>query len=121
MISTRSKYFVRILMTQVLSIFVLSGLLQSQSVAQSVSFIARRDFVPGGSVLAVADMNNDGKADVIVANGSTATLSVMLGKGDGTFQPALVTFFASGQTPAFLAIAMKAGVWPEAKNVTIAG
>jgi len=105
MIFTRSKYFVRILMTQVLPIFVLSGLLQSQSVAQSVSFIARRDFVPGGSVLAVADMNNDGKADVIVANGSNATLSVMLGKGDGTFQPSIVTNFAFGQFPAFFVIA----------------
>src|SRR5262249_40889785 len=105
MISTRSKYFVRILMTQVLSIFVLSGLLQSQSVAQSVSFIARRDFAPGGSLIAVADMNNDGKGDVIVANSSTSTLSVIRGKGDGTFQPALVTFFASGQSPSFMAIA----------------
>jgi FG-GAP repeat len=95
MISTRSKYFVRILMTQVLSIFVLSGLLQSQSVAQSVSFIARRDFAPGGSLIAAGDMNNDGKSDVIVANSSTSTLSVIPGKGDGTFQPALVTFFAS--------------------------
>src|SRR5262245_18462729 len=105
MISTRSKYFVRILMTQVLSIFVLSGLLQSQSVAQSVSFVARRDFAPGGSLIAAGDMNNDGKSDVIVANSSTSTLSVIPGKGDGTFQPALVTFFASGQSPAFLAIA----------------
>src|SRR5262249_42994334 len=105
MTSTRSKYFVRILMTQVLSIFVLSGLLQSQSVAQSVSFIARRDFVPGGSLVAAADMNNDGKADVIVANTNNATLSVMLGKGDGAFQPAIVTSFASGQSPAFMAIA----------------
>jgi len=92
-------------MTQVLPIFVLSGLLQSQSVAQSVSFIARRDFVPGGSIVAAADMNNDGKGDVIVANSSTATLSVMLGNGDGIFQPAIVTFFASGQFPAFMTIA----------------
>jgi FG-GAP-like repeat/FG-GAP repeat len=105
MIPTRSKYFVRILMIQILPIFVLSGLLQSQSVAQSVSFIARRDFVPGGSAVAAADMNNDGKPDVIVANSSPATLSVMRGKGDGTFQPALVTNFPSGQSPAFMAIA----------------
>lgn len=105
MISTKSKYFVRILMTQVLPILVLSGLLQSQSVAQSASFIARRDFVPGGSVVAAADMNSDGKADVVVANTSTSTLSVMHGRGDGTFQPALVTNFASGQAPAFIEIA----------------
>src|SRR5215475_4634488 len=103
--STSSKYFVRILMTHVLPIFVLSGLLQSQSVAQSVSFIARRDFAPGGSSVAAADMNNDGKADVIVANVNTPTLSVMLGAGDGTFQTPIVTNFPSGQSPSFFAIA----------------
>jgi hypothetical protein len=50
-------------------------------------------------------MNNDGKADAIVANASTATLSVMLGKGDGTFQPAIVTNLASGQSPTFVVVA----------------
>jgi hypothetical protein len=105
MIFTRSKYFVRILMTQILPILILSGLAQSQSVAQSVSFMARRDFVPGGSVIAAADMNNDGKADVILTNSSSSTLSVMLGKGDGTFQPAIVTNFSSGQAPGFAVVA----------------
>lgn len=102
---TRSNCFVRILITQVLSIFVLSGLLQSQSVAQPVSFIARRDIIPGGSVVAAADMNNDGKGDVIVPNPSTSTISVMLGKGDGTFQPAIMTNFPPGQSPSFVVIA----------------
>jgi hypothetical protein len=50
-------------------------------------------------------MNNDGKADVIVANTITATLSVMHGRGDGTFLPAIVTTFPSGQTPVFVEIA----------------
>jgi VCBS repeat protein len=102
---SRSKYFVRFLMTQLLLIFVLSGLLQAQSVGQSVSFIARRDLVPGGSIIAAADLNIDGKADVIVVNSNTAALSVLLGKGDGTFQPARVTNFSSGQSPAFVVIA----------------
>ncbi|MBO0797248.1 MAG: VCBS repeat-containing protein, partial [Blastocatellia bacterium] len=92
-------------MTQVLPIIVLIGWLHSQSIAQSVSFIARRDFVPGGSIVAAADLNNDGKADIIVVNSNSSTLSVMLGKGDGTFQPAIVTTFASGQSPAFVVIA----------------
>src|SRR5262249_23128954 len=45
------------------------------------------------SSVVVADVNGDGKADLIVANrGSLATpgdtVSVLLGNGDGTFQPA---------------------------------
>jgi hypothetical protein len=50
----------------------------------------------GGSFaqsVAVADVNKDGKPDVIVANasgGSNGTVGVFLGNGDGTFQPAAV-------------------------------
>ncbi len=36
--------------------------------------------------VAVADFNGDGKADLAVANASVGTVSVLLGKGDGTFQ-----------------------------------
>jgi hypothetical protein len=45
----------------------------------------------GPNAVAVADMNGDGHADLIIGNGgyfgeqSTVTLSVMLSKGDGTF------------------------------------
>ena len=46
-----------------------------------------------GLALATADLNGDGKLDLIVENGPTVsqqspTLSVLLGNGDGTFQPA---------------------------------
>lgn len=97
MISSLLKWFVRVLITQLFATLVLGGLLQ----AQPVSFIARRDFVPGGFGIAVADVNNDGKADVVVANGST--VSVMLGNGDGTFQQAINV--AAGQSPIFVAVA----------------
>ena len=46
---------------------------------------------PGVGTIAVADVNGDGKADVVTANSQTTggdSISVLLGNGDGTFQPA---------------------------------
>jgi FG-GAP-like repeat/FG-GAP repeat len=57
----------------------------------SVSFVARADFLVGQapSVVAVADLNSDGKPDVVVANRGSSNVSVLLGNGDGTLQPAV--------------------------------
>jgi RHS repeat-associated protein len=42
----------------------------------------------GTSSVAVGDFNGDGKLDLVVTNNSiTNTLSILLGNGDGTFQP----------------------------------
>ena len=38
--------------------------------------------------VAVADVNGDGKPDLVTANYGDNTVSVLLGNGDGTFQPA---------------------------------
>ena len=35
----------------------------------------------------MADLNGDGKLDLVTANAGSATVSVLLGNGDGTFQP----------------------------------
>ena len=40
---------------------------------------------------AVADVNGDGKPDIIVTGFYSQTLGVLLGNGDGTFQKALIT------------------------------
>ena len=56
---------------------------------------------PGGRSLApttvvIADLNNDHKPDLAVVNGSTGNFGVLLGNGDGTFQPAATNFLCAG-------------------------
>ena len=69
-------------------------------------FAAARSFPPGGdstSVVASGDFNGDGNADVVVSNLSSNTISVLLGNGDGTFQPAVS--YPVGFEPAEIAVA----------------
>jgi hypothetical protein len=53
--------------------------------------------------LAVADLNGDGKADLVVANGNANHISVLLGNGSGAF-PNLKSY-AAGARPQSVAIA----------------
>ena len=48
--------------------------------------------------LAVADLNRDGKADLVVVNRLSETMGVLLGKGDGSFQAAAI-YSPIGQFP----------------------
>jgi hypothetical protein len=41
---------------------------------------------PSFGLVTVADLNKDGKLDLVISN--SAGLAIMLGKGDGSFQPA---------------------------------
>lgn len=49
-----------------------------------------------------ADFNGDGKTDVITCSGASSAVSLLLGNGNGTFQPAVV--YAMGSNPHGLAI-----------------
>src|SRR6266568_3460721 len=57
----------------------------------------------GPAGVAVADLNGDGKPDLVVANFDDNTLSVLLGNGDGTFQAAQ-TFGGVGPKPQTVAV-----------------
>jgi serine/threonine protein kinase/tetratricopeptide (TPR) repeat protein len=53
--------------------------------------------------VAVGDLNHDGIADLVVANHDSNNVSVLLGKGDGTFAPAVN--YAAGTGPNAVAVA----------------
>jgi hypothetical protein len=68
-----------------LAICILSGTL----VAQAKQFLEAPQYGTGSSPQAVAyaDFNGDGIPDLAVANSASNTVSILLGNGDGTFQP----------------------------------
>lgn len=85
----------------------LSALLCCAAVAPSaqaaISF-SRTD-VPGGQsprAVAAADLNRDGKPDLVTANIETSEVSVLLGNGDGSFRDPVA--FRTGGSPAALAV-----------------
>jgi hypothetical protein len=53
--------------------------------------------------LALADLNGDGRIDIVVSNRDSGTVSVLLGNGDGTFQPQ--TTWIAGPDPYSVAVA----------------
>jgi hypothetical protein len=54
--------------------------------------------------VAIADVNGDHKPDLLVTNAGSNTAAVLLGNGDGTFQPAVV-YGTGGMFPASLTVA----------------
>jgi FG-GAP-like repeat/FG-GAP repeat len=71
------------------------------------TFRAPMTYSSGGvnsNSVAVADVNGDGKPDLVVVNVNSGTVAVLLGKGNGTFQPA-VTYGAGGAAPISVAVA----------------
>src|SRR5260370_28921516 len=69
-------------------------------------FEAAGSFNPQGDspwFVVTGDFNGDGKADAVVANFSSNSISMMLGNGDGTLQPAVN--YPVGAFPEWLAVA----------------
>lgn len=69
------------------------------------TFQAPGTFQTGVRPLAVsiADLNGDGKPDVVTANSESSTISVLMGTGDGSFGP--TTEVATGYGPSSLTVA----------------
>ena len=65
----------------------------------AVSFASPVSYLTGANAHGIvsADLNGDGKPDLAVANSTTSTVSVLLGRGDGTF--ASPVNYGIGQTP----------------------
>ena len=64
-------------------------------------------YASGGSYLnavAVADLNGDGKPDLVAANGHESSIGVLLGTGDSTFEPA-VTYASGAFDPVAITVA----------------
>jgi FG-GAP-like repeat len=58
----------------------------------------------GPGSIAIADVNHDGHLDIVVANETSGTLTVLLGDGKGNFTPAAGSPVACGHSPSDIAV-----------------
>ena len=80
------------------------GLALCATKASAVDFASPKSYPVGISpaAIAIADFNGDGKLDIAVANSGSASVSILLGNGDGTFKGAVNA--PAGPSPQSLAI-----------------
>lgn len=78
------------------------GTFKAQTATQFIAGkgTAAPDYPVGAGPLfvAIADVNGDGKPDLLVANFNDSTISILLGKGDGTFRAQTTVPVATGPT-----------------------
>jgi hypothetical protein len=86
-----------LLLANPISVVLSLVLLGSPLRGQPISF-SRTDYPVGSfpSSVATGDLNGDGYLDLVVANGSDNTVSVLFGNPDGTFQPAIQLVAGNG-------------------------
>src|SRR5262249_47200208 len=58
----------------------------------------------GPGSIAIADVNRDGKPDILVVNSASETLSVLLGDGRGNFRQTAGTLCPTGKLPNDIAV-----------------
>jgi len=85
-----------------LSIFL--ALLGNPTNVVAIDFATAKSYPVGTTPagVAVGDFNGDGKPDIAVANSGSGNVSILLGNGDGTFQPAMN--FSAGNNPSTVLI-----------------
>ena len=66
-----------------------TSFLQIVSPTTSVAFSQADYAAGGGQAIVSGDFNNDGKLDVAIADYVGSQVAILLGNGDGTFQPAM--------------------------------
>jgi hypothetical protein len=85
------------------------SIFKNNSISGTISFSPKTDYETGNQPhnVAVADMNNDGKPDLVVANDGSGSISVFINTstpGNVSFAPQL-TFYISSSEPFDIAIA----------------
>ena len=95
-------------LTAALTVIVAGVALGQVSAASGPSFASAVTYGSGGYIaqgVVIADLNRDGKADIVVSNWwnpndqNQGLVGVLLGNGDGTFQP--VVTYATGGSPSY--------------------
>ena len=84
---------------RVLAVAALLMVQPLEMMSNAVNFGAATSYPVGASPsgITLGDFNGDGKVDIAVANSGSGNVSLLLAKGDGTFQPAVNV--SAGQIP----------------------
>lgn len=87
-----------------ITVFVMTGVSFGPASMFAVDFASpvSHPVGTGPAGVVVADFNGDGKPDIAVANSGSGNVSILLGNGDGTFQPAVN--FDAGLSPNSIAV-----------------